>query len=693
MKISLIGKDSKVGNALLHSGIARENQLKDYSMRSGEDIYCSAMEADAIVYLTANTNTNLNIGKYIESFYTNCYLLAKYLKANENHIQEKPFIYMSSSKVYDLFPYSSIHIDESVSVIKWYSDVQDVAFQIIDICNKELDFDDAYMALQNLLSQLLSRIKTTGEIPIYSFCKVIGEIIVESLVKNHYILRPTYLYGYQENRNPIYRLIDDIFNHRNVTIDLRKRDYVTYSTLNSIIMKLLIDEPKKERIINVSSCGIIDGFDLSRYVMGLAGINGAKPLVRFKFEKISDFYIVDNSVLVDELSEINRYHIETFEEGYSQLVYRYYIEKICNESIERELIGGSFAQVFLTRDEKKDSHIYKLCLGNGANNENTKIVHEAEQLLAIRRHLKNTSMSVIIPDTKIISETEGFTCIKQEHVDGMNYDDLFKNEEDYESSLGCLERYCENILDIYASGLSKSLTTNMLIYNKRRVISRLTSVNEKNNDLFNDVREFDSIIINGVIYENPLKIIESLMKYEDWFNSKLGVCISGDPILDNFILKNGKFAFIDARGEDLVWENGLPFFDPYYDLAKIYFYFYGWKQIREEEFVLHTNNYSLKDCTCDFRFLGEFAYKYDEFCDKCMKIFISNKNKIWDSEDEVIFINKILLLAGMHFLSDTFPRIVGKGRHIVDQCFSEFLLGTKLVNEAASGLMRSFTLL
>lgn len=660
LKLSIIGKNSKIGNALQNSHLQACHQFFEYSMRSENDIQSNAEKSDAIIYLVANTKTNLQSNEYVESLYSNCFLLAKYLQINKNQIVNKPFIYMSSAKVYDLFPYSNIYSDKLLSEIVWYPVLFNVAMEIINLSNTKFNNTDIYSSLQTIINQLITKLRLNSEFPIYSFCKVVGEIIVESMVKNYFILRPTYLYGHQEKRNMVYCFIDNLFNHHDVIVSSRKRDYVTYNTLIDIIENLLTGEGNgRERILNVSSCDIVDGFKLYECAMSLLGINKINSQIKFEFEKSSDFYGVDNSSLISRLSKINKYHVETFDEGYSQIIYRYYIENISKEKIYDEFIGGSFARVYFTQNDQGYKNVYKVCLGNGADNGNTKIIHEAEQLCAVKKHLDNTNIKVIVPVTQIISKTEKFTCIKQEYIDGINYIELFKNNNN-KLSLKLLEQYCEKILDIYASRLSTLTTTNMLVNNKNRIISRLISVNKKNSSIFTDFQTFKNIKINGITYENPLNVIDSLREHEDYFISKIGLCISGDPILDNFILKNGEFAFIDARGENLIWEEALPLFDPYYDLAKIYFYFYGWKQIREEQFTLSTNNYSLKDCICDFSFTGDLAYKYDMFCDECMKIFIVHKNKIWIHEDVDIFKNKILLLAGMHFLVIHFQELLEK---------------------------------
>ena len=689
MELSIIGKDSKVGNALKNSYLQTKYNLIEYSMRFADDIQYSAEKADIILYLIANTKTYLKSNEYIESLYSNCFLLAKYLSMNINYISSKPFIFMSSAKVYDIFPYSSIYSEKTISEIVWYPILFETAMEIINLCNTKYSHVDVYECLQMLLNRLIVELRLHGKFPIYSLCKVIGEIIIVSIVRNYFILRPTYLYGYQEKHNIIYCFIDSLFKNQDVLITSRKKDFVTYSTLINIIEDLITEETQKERIFNLSSCDIIDGFKLYEYAMSLLDIDNINPRIQFSFEKSAELCVVDNSLLINKLSKINKYHIETFDEGFKQIIYRYFIENVCKSSIYKEFIGGSFAHVYFTQNNQDKKHVYKICLGNGAENGNIKIIHEVEQLNAVKDYLKDTKIKVIIPNTQIISKTNNFTCIKQEHIEGINFIELFKHKDDA-FSLELLDQYCKKILDIYLSQLSTTATINMLTNNRKRIASRLTSVNKINNTLFSDFKTFKNISINGIVYKNPLDMIDSLIEYERCFISRVGLCISGDPILDNFILKDEEFVFIDARGEDLIWENGLPFFDPYYDLAKIYFYFYGWKQVREELFTLNTNNYSLKNTISNFKFTGDLVYKYDNFSNECINIFVAHKNKIWMHEDTDIFKNKILFLAGAHFLSDTFPRIVGKGKHIIDQCFLEFLLGTKLINESVKQLQDSF---
>jgi hypothetical protein len=119
---------------------------------------------------------------------------------------------------------------------------------------------------------------------------------------------------------------------------------------------------EKERIFNVSSCDIIDGFKLYENVMSLSGVNKINPRVQFGFEKSSDLYNVDNSLLIKKLSKINNYHIETFDEGYNQIIYRYYIENISKYKIHNEFIGGSFARVYFAQNNQGQIMFLKLVL-------------------------------------------------------------------------------------------------------------------------------------------------------------------------------------------------------------------------------------------------------------------------------------------------------------------------------------------
>ena len=156
---------------------------------------------------------------------------------------------------------------------------------------------------------------------------------------------------------------------------------------------------------------------------------------------------------------------------------------------------------------------------------------------------------------------------------------------------------CNLFLSIY---IEDTIThkNNMLENGIIRAKNRLEKVKETNYiaDYFKNVITFDKIMVNNVEYKNSLYLLEEIYKkYKSKFENMLGLCLSGDIILDNVIIKENNQYIIDSRGENLVWTNDKPYFDPYYDCSKILFYFYGWKSIREERFELKTTRYDMKN--------------------------------------------------------------------------------------------------
>lgn len=71
---------------------------------------------------------------------------------------------------------------------------------------------------------------------------------------------------------------------------------------------------------------------------------------------------------------------------------------------------------------------------------------------------------------------------------------------------------------------------------------------------------------------------------------------------------------------------------------------------------------------------------FDSMKYECLKVFLQSKNTLRINEDDEMFSLKIILMSGMHFLSDTYPRIAGKGKKPIDECYAEFLIGTIIIN-------------
>ncbi len=114
--------------------------------------------------------------------------------------------------------------------------------------------------------------------------------------------------------------------------------------------------------------------------------------------------------------------------------------------------------------------------------------------------------------------------------------------------------------------------------------------------------------------------------------------------------------------------------------GKILFYFVGWSTIRAENFRIKTNNYYLENTKSYINLNNDIQKVFDILKYKCFDIFLDCKKQLSIDECDKMFLTKITLMAGVHFLSDTYPRIVGKGKNPIDECYAEFLLGTILVN-------------
>lgn len=687
MKIWLVGNTSKIAQVIEKSVIVKKYRVSKISQRN-TNFFAEIEPKDAIIYLISDSRTIINKDEYLKYIYSNCILLAKFIILNE--IDNKNFIYFSTAKVYNIFDNKLIYNEnDDITKIPTYKHLKEIAKDIIKLIKDKPNCDHKDKKVEEIINKLLELPKIKTYFPIYEYTKVISELIIQELLNGAYILRPSYLYGDNEKRNIIYQLIEKASTGKKIQLSSCEKDFVHYNTLLVVLQKIIQNKINKIAIINISNSKNINNDKLIYFIDEINSIVNKKSNIEI-VKKCNKSFIIDNSKMK---AMMGKKYIEDIEKNIRFIIYRYYIQEIQKLQLLNEFIGGSFACSYLVENDKKQKYILKICIGNGAENGNLKMIKEAKQMKALYEMLKNKNLKIQVPEIYEIITCNEWTIIKEEYIDGKTYTDIFyeNNNINYLCDLIC--EYCKLICSIYnMERIDKKV--DMLKQSEERICLRLLKVKRYDNnvDIFKNYKDFTTIQINNRTYQNPLTVLNKIREKNIKFENMLGLCISGDSILDNIIVKNDRLYILDSRGEDLTWEDNKPYFDPYYDLGKILFYFIGWSTIRTEKFYIKTNNYNLKDAKSYIKLNNDVQKVFNLIKYKCLNIFLECKRQLNINEDNNTFIIKIILMSGTHFLSDTYPRIVGKGENPVDECYAEFLIGTILINNIYDYIENNITI-
>lgn len=652
MRMMCVGKNSKVLKGLsqterfkkdivFHAVSLRENGFK-YEYNN----YTS------ILYLSGVTNTAVAQKDYGKLLQANCYDLCRFLINNMSK-QDIPLLYLSSVKCnmcnnIDKYEYVA---DVIISDVKQNRSVSSETIQKF----KKL-FWDGYDC--------------------YAASKVIAEIILRRLYNNSIILRCDYIIGAEEEKNEIANLINEIIVNRDVDIPIKERGFVTYKDLSEIIYffsskELLINN---EEFYDLYGKVHISGKELNKVISDFISIIHSRSRINM-IEKGKTCVGSDNEKL-EKLYYCNTgkkfVYIDIWDEIY-QMFYRKFIVNKLQYDILGEYIGGSFAKVY--KAQRGDLlYSIKIAYGEGADNGAEKLQNEARQLEAIGRYYSSEGIEpTLLPDqVKEVCSMPKFTYVISEWKHGELLFEKVNRGENVKSIIRNIIYEIDSCYRLRTVQCDKDL----LALNRERIEYRIEMMKLLDRDLCSFFKS-ESLSINDNILLGPCQIVERLCNKYNNFTEKWGLCISGDAIFDNFIIEDEKMIKIfDPRGVDLLWEtDGLPYFYPMYDWAKMIFYFLGWKVIREDLFELSSDT-----------FLG-WNYHYDKDDFKVSELLMLSKetyNVIEEmvssrEENSDIYMKQILFLVGMHFLCDAFPRLCGKGNS-KKQCYAELLLGTIVLN-------------
>lgn len=717
MKVSLIGSNSKLANAInqltnpdkyIFNGISRTSN-KGLNI---ENICGSIFEYKNINNLLTNTNKAIfligsvgapyGISDLCEILKTNVFSLAFLILSMESMGYTGDLIFTSTAHVYQLSEIKSDWYKEEELIIgnSLYSWILRTADFLMKEARRLLNNpQNEAKVLQNINNYIYQKPLPLSAITniknnyyyIYEISKIIAEEVLKTY-RNKVILRLSYCYGYTDKNNIIYKYINDYFNQKTVTLSQEARNFLFYTDFVDIISYFLDnnlkDQKEENKIINITT----DQSTTAEHIVNKFRQLEMVDKHSFKYNK-SDMKRAEiqysSSRLKNILKNIRNRNITTFDEGFDQVLFRYIAENRLNLKILREYVGGSYARVYLTENIERERAILKIANGNGAENGNIKLKYEKRQIESTKSILKGSKWEESVPGVRrsLFSDTVSYMLI--DFIDGKTMTDyIFKDKAGLHSINNMLVKVYHILINTYLNDTIESPEDFYFNNYSGRIMRRLNNVSEYFNhsklDCFKYLDKYEEIIINGNTCRNPISIIKDLEASgkNSLFGTKmLGLCVSGDPILDNIIDYKGNICFIDPRG-DVVWKNNRPYFDPLYDIGKVFFYFAGWKLIRFEEFQL---SYSHKNFVEKVRFniklTGEFSSLFEQVQRSLIPIYYKeekNSNNLYFEENYLI---RIYFIIASHFLSDTYPRLVGKGNHKVDQTIAEYLIGTIILNK------------
>ena len=680
IKTLIIGETSKVAQSICR--IAKERSATHLfhfmSLRTSADnhdeILRKLKEAELIVYLVGDPRTSILPEELYEYIHSNVEILSCFLKEYEKVLKHKKFVYFSSAKVYNLFPKSCRYNEKLDFSESNYHDV------IVDAAR--FGARSMHKELYSLLKEMKPLPNSTNYQPFYEIIKAVCEIIVREKISNAYIIRASYLFGAEEPGNYIYQLVCSAVCGKPALINHSGKDFVPYKVLYDLLEAISAEENEKAvAIINLCTGNLILESELIEYVKIFNRICGVQSAIK------DDGHISINCVAESE--NLKSYlgadciSNQVFHDEIRRIFYVLYLELVHNYKIKAEFIGGSYARVYRVTGRDGNEYAAKIALGNGANNGNNKLLNEIRHIKSMQQYLQRIKYRMVTPKVTTVRQEGEFSFFTTEYIYGETFNEVQKNG--YTATKLFLTALIEVLCEIYSSH-SKAIYQDMIGTNNGRVKDRLFDVyrvcNMRKMDAFSHVFTYDKLVVNGEELKNPFLLLSELAgQNKELFSNRLGPCISGDPIMDNCICTKEGMSIIDPRGEDLLYIDGVPYFDPLYDLGKILFYFLGWKLVREEAYELEISDSSFKDKTViSMNFCrGEQQELFKKIANSCKEIFCSYSRILNPEVASDMFSAKILLYAGYHFLADTYPRIVGKGNQL-SQCIAEYTLGTIIIN-------------
>jgi len=701
--VALIGSSGKLGQAILSRtqeavqfrclSRAKGGELSDrHLLVQGNVFDCGKVSqviqgADSVVFLVGFPGAPSGLVWLEQVMITNALSLAFVLQCMECMRSKARLIFISSAHVYqlatgdrDLYAEGDLTLEQGLD--RWVSSTAYFLLEQAQACRRGIR-----RQLPEVSTYLTNNPPPVPRFPtgdsgyrfLYEVSKIVGERILEGAA-DYVVLRPTYCYGYTDTSNSVYRAIDGFFRHQAVELPSRAMDFVFYDDLvETLSLCWRRNTVESGLVVNVASGDLVDVRRLYQKFQMLADQLGVTLSVTSQPVK-RDGLAVCSQKLRLMLNRICNRNLTGFDDGFDQVLFRYFGERVLGLRILGEYEGGSTARVYSVEHEDRGTGIFKIGLGNRAENGAQKIYNETRHLASVRRLLNPLDGG--IPEVWQAQCKDNLSYAVIEHITGPSISDLiFSGRMGSTQILGTVDDIQRFLVKTYGLRTAAAPASFVHSYYRDRVFRRLSGIGQATAGpiqvLYSQMQQ-SVLAINGVLYRNPYGILGNL-ELDRLAPERLGFCVSGDLIFDNVLASKGRYFFIDPRG-DVFWQENVPYFDPVYDLAKMFFYFAGWKLIRLEQFSLQRSGAG-KHAEFTLTMTGPFAAAFRQIQQDFGPLMVCN---CLGCDPRLLgphFVARFYLAVATHFLSDTLPRVMGKGKHTIDQALAEFLIGTVIMNK------------
>ena len=337
--------------------------------------------------------------------------------------------------------------------------------------------------------------------------------------------------------------------------------------------------------------------------------------------------------------------------------------------IEKEIVEGSSARVYILVDSKRNRIVRKISDEEGINKNG---MEKLKKEITFLEYFYNAKSSKLYPEIYSYEVNDSYVYYDMAFIEGNTLTELFKvNEKQniikcYNKVLDDLCFYSEN--KNLNSDNEKCILYEFYVNKTKSVIDKLS----KNKKINNDFIEIDKITVNNRQYKNAKFIIDIFNK--DEIRNKLipnviSSCFHGDLISSNIIYNNDIVSYIDPRGE-------FGKFDICYDIAKMKFSISGYDQVNNNNFKLdsfnNSINFEIKDGI--YSDINEYFYtllrKNNMFSNKIIK-----QDGYWKE--------RIRLHTALQYINNSYIQIE-RGR--IDKFKVMYAIGTVKLNELLNRL-------
>lgn len=363
----------------------------------------------------------------------------------------------------------------------------------------------------------------------------------------------------------------------------------------------------------------------------------------------------------------------TIKKSLRDLVLELSIPTFGNYKVIEAFKGNSEAQLYVIERPDGSKEVIKFAFKDEYGAGKNKLKKESLQTRYLHKLFPANYLDVAVDETE-----DGIVALRMNYVEGKTLEEYLSNGElSLAEKFEYLNLALSPLLSIYSQEKFCDSNDFATKAHLQRVEERLSAAKKKNVE-FEQLVDLKHIWINGIQYESPREIINTIQKDPTSMRKVsppfLSLCAHGDFIPSNVIVsKDRTITFIDVRG--VAEEGKAPQWDYIYDLAKLKFYFSSWKFIIDNKFEIEhidSNTFNLNFLTRDplWRDFYVISQRLIEYVSQCKKV----KNLI---EQDPFWEIRLLFSEAMHCLAETTSRI-DKGH--IEQAKAIYLMGVILLN-------------